>query len=130
MCNCAGANGRFFRDQTRREHIETVNRKREDARTARGSGLFLVPDPEAGIREFKKIVIEDITYKECVLRGGTCSAFKWIPYAAIEKEKVRELVVTCAGGFCMDIDLRGNSIDCEVGCNCFIQSFETFGVCH
>jgi hypothetical protein len=133
MCNCAGANGGTLRDQTDSEHIEALMKERADPRTSVGSGLFLVPDPEAGIREFKKIVIEDITYKDCTLRGEHCAAFKWIPYQVVSKDDVREFVNLCNSwcGFKARDERTGieRASNCPTGCLCFKEFLSAYGIC-
>lgn len=44
-----------------------------DHREALGTGIFGVPDPEAGIMEVKKVLVKDLTYKETVKGGSTVS---------------------------------------------------------
>lgn len=124
MCNCNGN----VRDQTMHEHIIAMEQKGQDIRSAMGSGLFLVPDPEAGIDEVKKIVVEDLTYKECCLRGMNCVAHKWVPYAAISKDDLRALA--CAGGCggVMRADSEAASRSCG-GCVCFVTSWQIYGRC-
>lgn len=132
MCNCASVNGGTHHDQTQLEHIEALNRERADPRTVVGSGLFLVPDPAAGVREFKKIVVEDITYKDCSLRGEHCTAFKWIPYPIVEKEEVRNRALLCKG-FCYDVrsaDGTRSHKGCGPSCICIITSYDFFGNCY
>ena len=50
-----------------------------------GCAIYLIPDPEKGALEYKKIVVKDITYNEAVKRGIDTSAFKWFPYSGKDK---------------------------------------------
>lgn len=44
-----------------------------------GTGLFLVPAPQIGILEVEVVIVQDLTYSECMKRGNMCVAYKWIP---------------------------------------------------
>ncbi len=56
-----------------------------------GTGLFLIPDPEAGILEEKVVAVEDIGLIECTKRASNCIAFKWAPYAMVSKEELKDI---------------------------------------
>ncbi|MDJ0023617.1 MAG: hypothetical protein E7G42_01020 [Serratia marcescens] len=46
----------------------------------KGVGVFAVADPESDEPDaLKKIVIEDLSYQDCLTRGENCIAFKWLP---------------------------------------------------
>jgi hypothetical protein len=45
-----------------------------------GIGFFLVPNPEAGIHEFKKVTVADLSLTETLKRGLNCEACKFLPY--------------------------------------------------
>ncbi|MGM4988198.1 hypothetical protein [Tardiphaga sp. 841_E9_N1_2] len=46
-----------------------------------GTGVFAIPDPLSGEFGAKtKIYVDSISYEECVRRGLTTVAFKWIPH--------------------------------------------------
>jgi hypothetical protein len=87
----------------------------------KGVGIFIVPDPEAGILEYRSIFVDGLEYTECKKRGNNCVAFQWIPlgYRFETKSKVYELhtlkdvqnIVPNCGDPC------GSS--CEMGCVCF-----------
>lgn len=68
--------------------------------TELGVGLFLLPDPEKGALEFKKIIVEGITYKECIQRGHYCLAFKWVPGKLDRKALLCHS--GCENGLCTD----------------------------
>jgi hypothetical protein len=87
------------------EHQEAIN-------SNPGTGLFLVPNPEAGILEVKVVLVSNISYSECSKRGENCIAYKWIPHGYMPESEVRDArsKLLCAGycpagivcgGFCM-----------------------------
>ncbi|MBB4429441.1 hypothetical protein GGD66_008043 [Bradyrhizobium sp. CIR48] len=46
----------------------------------KGSGVFAVPDPTSPEQgAFKKVIVSDITYPDCVRRGQNCMVYKWLP---------------------------------------------------
>jgi hypothetical protein len=56
----------------------------------KGTGVFAVPDPQSG--EFgaaKAIIVNGITYDECVKRAEFTMAFKWIP------QRLSSAVIPC-----------------------------------
>ncbi|MGM9512429.1 hypothetical protein ACS5NO_32150 [Larkinella sp. GY13] len=81
MCNC--------NNNQKNQTSKTVSKflLKSENKDSNGVGFFLVPDPEAGILEFKVVVVENIGFKETVKRGQTCEAFKFIPFG-IELETV------------------------------------------
>lgn len=44
-----------------------------------GIGVYVVPAPEVGPLEFRKVIVDNLSYKECILRGTHCVSFQWIP---------------------------------------------------
>ena len=48
--------------------------------TARGTGIFLVPDFDSRDAEAtRKEFVADISYPECETRGQLAAAFRWVP---------------------------------------------------
>jgi hypothetical protein len=77
--------------------------------TDMGSGVFAIPDPLGGRDAFTKIIVNDITYQECVKRGRRCIAFKWVnkqlPTGETECPTPNMLCKeTCAHDTCVCID--------------------------
>lgn len=48
---------------------------------ALGTGIFLVPEVHRDDRAVRKVVVGDITYRQCKRRGKHCVAYKWVPQA-------------------------------------------------
>jgi hypothetical protein len=76
-----------------------------------GTGLFLIPDvtsrePQAVRKEF----VQDITYRDCVLRGSLALVFKWIPNDVAIFTTLTSQV--CTPDPCVDTCV-------EPGCACF-----------
>jgi hypothetical protein len=75
-----------------------------------GSGVFAVPDPASDQRgAFKKVIITDITYDSCIIRGMFCIAFKWTPHQLDKttidcSTKGSPCVSSCADDKCLCID--------------------------
>ena len=86
-----------------------------------GIGLFVVPAPENGILEWKSVLVEDLTYDECMKRGENCEAFQWIPKGLATEVKGKEFTIQCTAdvdqllSYCND-SCRGG---CPMGCVCF-----------
>lgn len=65
-----------------------------------GVGVFVIPDVESSKTPcFKKILVDDLTYDQCVQRGMWVEAFKWIPKS--EFKELSELRSQCSGA-CVD----------------------------
>jgi hypothetical protein len=47
--------------------------------TDKGSGVFAIPNPTNGPGVFTKVIVNNITYRDCIQRGRLCIAFKWVP---------------------------------------------------
>jgi hypothetical protein len=73
-------------NQTQQDSFDALTK---DARES-GSGLFAIPAPEAGILEYKVIVVKDISYDECAKRGQNCNAFKWIAASIMSPADVED----------------------------------------
>jgi hypothetical protein len=112
MCNC-----NCEKDQTPNEVFEYLETKSEKELKKKenqfGTGLFLVPDPEAGTFEEKVVTVESITYKDCSNRGQNCLAFKWIPQGYMSLTEIQEARVTA----CRNRRCR-TSRDCQQFCIC------------
>jgi hypothetical protein len=107
-CNCG-------KDQTPKEVFDFLKSAKGVIRgkdAATGLGLFLVPDPEAGVLEEKVVLVHNLTYEECAKRGDNCIAYKWIPAAFKSAEEVLKERGSC-GQWC------GPDRDwCPWGCFC------------
>ncbi len=85
-----------------------------------GTGIFAVVDPSKGLRhglpEYRKELIPNLSYSECVARGRFCTFFKFIPNIVRSHEDLKGDVsaMRCGGGC-----YRG-SIDCgpDMSCIC------------
>lgn len=56
-----------------------------------GTGIFLLADRNSSSAT-KKVLVENITYIECLQRGELAIAFKWVPHNVANYE---ELIMTC-----------------------------------
>lgn len=66
MCDCKAKN------QTPKESMDALRTMANPDKLV-GIGVFLVPDPLAGVLEYQSVIHEDpITYEECAKRG-----FNW-----------------------------------------------------
>jgi hypothetical protein len=94
------SNNSQIHNQTDAKQINADIAARENNQPLLGVGLFLLPEPEKGILEFRKAIVEGITYKECILRGQYCLAFKWVS-GALDRNALfcRQ---DCANGTCPD----------------------------
>ncbi len=74
MCNCS-------KNQTPEMVFDHVKSSKKNLRDEKfiGFGLFLVPAPQFGIHEFGTVIVENISYNECIKRGLHCESFQWIP---------------------------------------------------
>jgi hypothetical protein len=115
------------KNQTHPEVLAAAGRNGVDALSIPGFGVFVIPAPEKGILEYKVVVVEDLTYLECVKRGANCPAFKWVnrgfewtttgPGQAVhvvldsKETLMRELEVHCASP-CIGFN------DCPPWCPC------------
>jgi hypothetical protein len=102
------SNGCSTKNQTSKEVVEHL--ARVEFTTERGTGLFLVPDPEQGIMEYKKILVRDLTYTETCKRGANCEAFSFMPSAMMTYKQIRAVV--CRG------PCPGGEAYCQPGCLC------------
>ncbi len=83
MCNCDN----YGNDKTSKQVYRFMEDK--DISYVTGIGLFLVPNPEEGIYEFKRVMVPDLTLADTIKRGLNCKASKFIPYGfTIENKKI------------------------------------------
>lgn len=81
----------------------------------KGTGLFVIADvstvePDA----ITTVVIENITYKQCVGHGYLAIAFKWVPHNIATLQQMRgappcdgeDCVYTCVENGCMCINFK------------------------
>jgi hypothetical protein len=95
------------------DYLQNLNIGQQEAvNSESGTGLFLVPNPEAGILEVKVVLVSNISYSECSKRGENCIAYKWIPHGYMTESEVRDERLICEG-FCPP----GRS--CGRGCMCY-----------
>jgi hypothetical protein len=69
-----------------------------------GTGVFAIPDPTSpDYGATTKILVDDITYQECVKRGHATVAFKWVPHknGAMDSE-LKDSKCAIAGARCVD----------------------------
>lgn len=81
----------------------------------KGTGLFVVPDPEKGILEVRVVLVADITYRECVNRGENCLSVKWIA----------STIMSCA-----DIIKNRSQIECRQIPSCHPDRCHGYCTCH
>jgi len=78
--------------------------------TEKGSGVFAIPNPAEGAEAISKVIVNNITYEECVRRGRPCLAFKWVPSQlpnnAACPSQGQLCVKTCAHDTCLCVDGR------------------------
>ena|ERR1700692_3895673 len=108
MCQCEGANQthrdvfKFFKDKyAKAKNNDWVN-------NVHGAGLFLVPAPEIGILEYRKVLVENLSYAETIKRGANCKAFSFVPQDLMTTDQLRAKFCygACPGP------------DCDNGCIC------------
>jgi hypothetical protein len=75
----------------------------------KGTGVFVVPAPDKGILEVRKILVEGIGYRESLKRAEGCVAFKWVPSHVRSNE---QLSADSCDGFCLSMS------DCNGACAC------------
>jgi hypothetical protein len=78
------------------------------SKTEIGTGLFLVPAPDLGILEYRKVFVENLNYTETIKRGSNCKAFSFVPHAVMSIEQLKAKL--CMGA-CY-------SANCDNGCLC------------
>jgi hypothetical protein len=75
MKTSKGSMREMAQNQTKQEWLEA-----SEPNTL-GTGLFLVPDVQSDqVGAVQKVVVPDITYKQCIQRGMFVVAFKWVPH--------------------------------------------------
>ena len=65
-----------------------------------GCGVFLVPAPELGILEFKKIIVENLTAEETIKRGNNCQAYKWFHPSDMTPSQLQSAALVPCSGLC------------------------------
>lgn len=86
-----GCNGSFQKNQTSKKVFQALLDKKLDARSEIGAGLFLLPAPEVGPMQYKKVFVHDLSYIDVQLRGIDCLAYRWLPYSYLNKTEVSKL---------------------------------------
>ena len=67
----------------------------------RGTGVFLVPNPDSEVYgDGTSVLVPNITYDQCIMRGAFVIAFKWVPDSVRTFQQMQE-PVTC-GEPCSD----------------------------
>jgi len=75
-----------------------------------GTGIFILPDvTQPKLRAYKKELVQDITYQDCVQRGALTIAFKWVPKSVSSYMDIKS--TTCGHEPCIDTCV-------EPGCTC------------
>ena len=117
MCGC----NKNQTPETVFEAIATSGHKLRSEETL-GLGLFIVPAPENGILEYREVLVDKLTYNECLKRGSHCEAFQWIPYGVSITDHGETFTIGSLKEFnevrplyCND-SCRGG---CPMGCTCF-----------
>ena len=112
MCSCSGN-----KNQTQPETFKVFESKSSDSEYLRknnGTGIFLVPAPELGILEVRKIIVEDLSYIETCKRGQNCINFSFIPHEIISGAEIKEKICK---GYCP-------SSTCAIGGGCACYNYE------
>ena len=89
------------KNQTNEESYKVLSKKHD----AIGTGVFLVPDPEKGILEYKAVTVKSLPYSECFKRGENTTAFMWVAEELHSFEEVMKQRSMC-GQFCNAAGLR------------------------
>jgi hypothetical protein len=75
------------------QHFDAQQEERSSVLNApTGTGIFLIPAPDIGIFEFKKILVENVSYIETVKRGQNCTAFSYLPNSILSFENIKARV--------------------------------------
>ena len=110
-CDCGGK-----KNQTAQAAFKFLADRKVDVRSEMGAGLFLLPDPEAGPLQYKKVLVHDLSFVDVQLRGSNCVAFKWFPYSWKSKPALAELNLRpeiCYKPSCSsDADCESNGAEC------------------
>lgn len=119
-CNClqlgnSNLSQKSNKNQTPVQSLEILLKAQKA--DVKGTGLFLVPDPEAGILEVKVVVVKDLTYQETSKRGITCQAYKWIAEKYLSYEQILQQLNGCPG-YCINSNTNCKSMGGE-GCKCY-----------
>lgn len=83
---------------------------RTQMETILGTGVYLVPDPERGILEHKRVYAKQISYHEAVKRGANCVAFKFVPEELMSLDQIKAFI---CGQDC--------TVRCPDPCICFFD---------
>jgi hypothetical protein len=86
-------------NQTRSEWLKTAV---DNIADQPGTGVFLVPAPDIGPLEFRKILVPNIGYRETAKRAVGCPAFKWIPSHLGTQEQL--VTLSCESISCVSSD--------------------------
>ncbi len=99
------------KDQTPEASLKVLQTTKDPM--TKGTGLFLVPDPEKGILETRVVLVRDLTYPETIKRGTNCEAYKWIAQAHLTISQIEAERKRCPEIWC------GNSHNlCPPSCFC------------
>ena len=113
MCGCK-------KNQTHEDALHFM-KERKILNKELGIGLFMIPAPELGVLEYRRINVGDLSYPETVKRGENCKAFQWIPYGismtSLNKTStINSLEDFTSLEFNCDDSCRGG---CPMGCMCW-----------
>lgn len=68
--------------------------------TELGTGIFVVSQPQVEVGSIRKEFVEQIVYSECVARGDSAVAFKWVPHFIADANQLRS--TPCERKPCVD----------------------------
>ncbi len=86
------------KNQTPPDALKTLEGKEQNS--VKGTGIFLVPDPEKGVLAWKSIRVANLTYLDTVKRGENCKALKWVPETLMSFAEIQKNQPACAGFKC------------------------------
>lgn len=99
ISSIAFAGGVCPKDQTLNE-IKSGLLNKSISPDAKGTCVFLIPDPAKGKGKYAKVPVGDIAYRECAERGDEAVAFKWFSPEVMTFEQVSEKLTFLCGGAC------------------------------
>ena len=69
-----------------------------------GTGVFAIPDPTSSdYGATRKVLVDGLTYQECVKRGLSTVAFKWVPHKhGAQAPELKDSICAIAGARCVD----------------------------
>lgn len=86
------------KNQTPDEALKMLQGK--ELNSVKGTGIFLIPDPEKGVLEWRRVNVAGLTYQDAIKRGENCKALKWVPEALASFAEIQKNQPACKGFNC------------------------------